>query len=85
MEEKKTPRAKLHSGGHKSYKTRRGTAWTPHAPHPKPPTLTASQQKFAKKKNEDIRAYFKRLGLPPQKSRGESVRYVTLKLIKNRI
>ncbi len=73
MEEKKTPRAKLHSGGHKSYKTRRGTAWTPHAPHPKPPTLTASQQKFAKKKDEDIRAYFKRLGLPPQKSRGESV------------
>jgi hypothetical protein len=62
----KTSRAKLHSGGHSKHP--RHKKWMPHAPHP---ALNASQQKFARKKGEDIRAYFKRLGLPPQK-KGES-------------
>jgi len=72
MEEKKTPRAKLHSGGHKKFRTVRGVQYSPHAPHPKPVPLTANQKKFQKSAKESDADYAKRTGLPARK-KGEKI------------
>ncbi len=42
MEEKKTPRAKLHEGGHSRHSRHKN--WMSHRPHPK---FTGSQNKFS--------------------------------------